>query len=482
MATATTAMRAKLGESLNSIHKLNRGPEQTTDQSSSRASTPSLEAFRSYTAGYAEVFQGRFLAAIPLLERATELDPNFARAYNFLAIASYNLGDMKRSSEYGRKAFALIDHASEYERQYIAGGYYYDGTGELDKAIDALRSGSRNYPRDSGFHIELSTVYMDLGQFEQALEEAREAARLQPRNEAPYRWQLSAYMRMDRLREAAELVKEARVQGFDGARLHWRFLEIAFIEGDKSAAEKEIQWYAGRPEEYLSFGLQAARADSLGQRRKARDLYRRASETALRRDLSGAAADFSASDALADALAGNCPIVRHLGHPPLASALCGDPARAERGAADPSRLFPHGTLWNAVRLPSIRAAIALELDHPAKAIELLAPAVPFGRAYTEVPYLRGLAFLRLRKGVEAAAEFQQILDHKGSNWGQYHSLSYLGLARGSALAGDTTKARKAYEEFFAVWKDADPDIPILIRARQDYAKLPSAKAVHADGS
>jgi Tfp pilus assembly protein PilF len=461
--TAATAMRAKLGESLSSIEKLNRPLQQVT--------TPSLEALQNYTAARAELDQGQFLAAVPLLERATALDPNFARAYSLLASASYSAGDVARTCEYDRKAFALIDRVSDYERNFIAAGYYQDCTGELDKAIDALRLGSRNYPREWASHNDLSDVYIVVGQFEEALKEAQEAVRLQPRAEPPYRHELSAYLGLDRYGEIKELVERARAQGFDGPRFHWRLLEIAFAESDQPAADREIQWYAGKPAEYISLGLQAKQADSLGQRRKARDLYARASETALRRALPSVASDFSTSDALADALTGNCQTAHRLGRPSLALALCGDTAQAEKFAADTSKRLPNGTLWNSVQLPTIRAGIELKRVQPAKVVTLLAPALPFERAYAEAPYLRGLAFLRLHKGADAAAEFQKILDHKGANWGLYYSLSYLSLARASAVAGDKAKAGKAFQDFFALWKDADSDIPILKEAKADYAKL-----------
>ena len=193
-----------------------------------------------------------------------------------------------------------------------------------------------------------------------------------------------------------------------------------------------------------------------------------------------AAAEFEEADARADALSGNCQTVRRLGRPALALAMCGDAAQAEKLAGETSKLFPNGTLWNAVQLPAIRAAIALKRDQPAKAVELLASASPYERAYPEAVYLRGLAYLGLREGAEAAAEFEKILDHKGANWGsawqhpywgQFYSLSYLGLARGSALAGDPAKAGKAYQDFLTLWKDADPDIPILKEAKAEYAKL-----------
>ena len=352
--------------------------------------------------------------------------------------------------------------------------------GQSDKAIDAYRLGIQNYPRFWGFHNDLSVEYIDLGQFEEGLKEGQEATRLEANVEPPYRRQLDAYMCLDRLAEAKQLAEKLRAQGLGGARIHQRFLEIAYVEGDDAAAAREIQWFAGKPAEYLSFGLQAANQNALGQRRESSKLYQRAAETALRHGLRNAAAEFEEADARADALSGNCQTVRRLGRPALALAMCGDAAQAEKLAGETSKLFPNGTLWNAVQLPAIRAAIALKRDQPAKAVELLASASPYERAYPEAVYLRGLAYLGLREGAEAAAEFEKILDHKGANWGsawqhpywgQFYSLSYLGLARASALAGDTAKAGKTFQDFFALWKDADPDIPILIAAKSEYAKL-----------
>jgi len=471
LGTAATAMRAKLGESLNSIQKLNRPLEQAT--------TPSLEALQNYTAGYSEMGQGQFLAAVPSFERAVALDPNFAMAYLFLGIAFNNAGDIERSREYTRKAFGLIDRVSEFERDLITTDYYsYDG--QSDKAIDAYRLGIQNYPRFWGFHNNLSVEYIDQGQFEEGLKEGQEATGLEANVEPPYRRLLDAYMCLDRIAEAKHLAEKLRAQGLGGARIHQRFLEMAYVEGDDAAAAREIQWFAGKPAEYLSFGLQAANQNAVGHRRESSKLYRRAAETALRLELRNAAAEFEEADARADALSGNCQTVRRLGRPALALAMCGDAAQAEKLAGETSKLFPNGTLWNAVQLPAIRAAIALKRGQPAKAVELLASASPYERAYPEAVYLRGLAYLGLREGAEAAAEFEKILDHKGANWGsawqhpywgQFYSLSWLGLARGSALAGDPAKAEKAYQDFFTLWKDADPDIPILKQAKAEYAKL-----------
>jgi len=470
--TAATAMRAKLGESRSSIQKLSLPLEQVT--------TSSLEALQSYTAGLSVLGQGQFLAAVPLFERATALDPNFAMGYTYTAVAYNNAGDVERMLEYDRKAFALINRVSERERDLIT-SVYYGSTGELDKEIDAARLGIQNYPRDWGFHNNLSGMYIDQGKFEEGLKEGQEAVRLQPDVEPPYRRLLDAYICLDRLPEARQVEEKLRAKQLGGARIHQRFLEIAYVEDDPAAAAREIQWYAGKPVEYLSFGLQAANLNVAGRRRESSKLYQRAADTALRNGLRNAAAGFEEADARADALSGNCATVRQLGRPALALAMCGATAQAEKLAAETSKLFPNGTIWNAVQLPEIRAAIEIQRDQPAKAVELLASASPYERAYPEAVYLRGLAYLRLHKGAEAAAEFQKILDHKGAswgstwlypNWGLYYSISYLGLARGSALAGDTAKARLAFQRFFELWKGADSDIPLLQQAKAEYAHLP----------
>ena len=469
--TAATAMRARLGESRSSIQKLNRPLEQAT--------TSSLEALQNYTAGFDEVNRGRFLAARPLLERAVSLDPNFAIAYNLLATAYRNAGDSEREAEYRRKAFAVMDHVSEYERNNIAAGYY-ESTGELDKAIDACRLGTANYPRAWGFHNVLGMIQIDLGQFEEGLKEGQAAARLQPNAEPPYRRILDAYMCLDRLDEAKKVAENMRKQGIDGARIHERFLRMAYIEGDQPAVARETQWYAGKPEEYIALGSQAENRDAFGRRAESGKLYKRAAEAALRQGLPDVAAAFDEADARADAVSGTCRTVRRLGRPAIALAICGDAAQAENLAGETSRRYPNGALWNMVRLPEIRAAIAFQRGEAARAVELLASASPYDRAYPPAVYLRGLAYLRLRKSVEAVGEFRKILDHKGAswgrarfnpNWGLYYSISYLGLARGFALAGDTAKARKVFQDFFELWKDADPDLPILRQAKAEYAGL-----------
>jgi tetratricopeptide (TPR) repeat protein len=474
LGTAATAMRGKLGESLSSIEKLNRPLEQK------EATTASLEALQNYAAALAVMDQGQFLASVPLLERATTIDPNFAIAYEYLGIAYEQAGDLARKREYEKKAFGLIDRVSEYERDFIAGSYY-ENTGELDKALDFYRSGIRNYPRYWGFHNQLSMDYIDMGQYEEGLQEGLVETGLEPNVEPPYRRQLDAYMCLDRLAEAKQVRQKLRQSGLGGARIHQRFLELAYIDGDEAEIDRETQWFAGKPDEYLSLGLHAAYRNVLGQRSESHKLFQRAAEAARREGFRDVASDFEEADAQADALSGKCLTARRLGRPALALAMCGDASGAERLAAETTKLFPNGMLWNAVQLPAIRAAIALKRDQPAKSLELLASASPYERALLEAVYLRGLAYLRLNRGAEAASEFQKIADHKGVNWGsgwrhpywgQFYSLSQLGVARGYALTGDTAKAKKAFQDFFELWKHADPDIPILQQVKTEYLKLP----------
>jgi eukaryotic-like serine/threonine-protein kinase len=467
-----TSVRSKLGESLNSIQRLNRPLEQAT--------TPSLEALQSYTEGLSVMKRGQFRASIPLLDRAIAIDPKFTMAYYLLGIAYEQTGDLERSAEYAKQAFSMIDRVSETERTEIT-AYYYRATGELDREIDAYQLAVRNnYPRSWGFHTQLGLTYIDLGQFEEGLKEGLEAARLEPSVEPPYRRELDALLCLDRMSEANEVEARVRALGIDGSRIHQRFLEMGYVEDDKAAIAREVQWFSGKPEEYLSFGLQAADLNVHGRRRESHELYRRAAEAALHLGLRFVADEFEEADARADALSGNCQTVRRLGRPALALAICGEAPRAEKLTAGTSKIFPNGTIWNAVQLPEIRAATALHRDEPGKSVELLASASPYERAYPDAVYVRGLAYLSMHKGVDAAAEFQKIVDHKGANWGatwvhpnwgQYYSLSYLGMARGFALAGDRAKAKNAFENFFALWKDADPDIPILKQAKIEYAKL-----------
>jgi tetratricopeptide (TPR) repeat protein len=414
-----------------------------------------------------------------LFQRAIAIDPNFAQAHYLLGVAYEQAGDMERSAECAKRAFSLVDHVSDPERTEIT-AYHYRATGELDKEVDAYQLAVRNYLHRWGSHNQLSVIYIDEGQFEEGLEEGQQAGQLEPDVEPPYRRQLDAYICLDRFPEARQLAEKVRALRIDGSRIHQRYLELAYIEGDQADISREIQWFAGKPEEYLSLGLQAANLNLHGRRRESHALYQRAADAALHQGFKYVADEYEQADARADALSGDCQTVRRLRRPALALAICGETAEAEKLAAGTSKTFPEGTIWNAVQLPEIQAMMALHRDDPTKSVELMKSASPYERAYPDAIYVRGLAYLKLHRGSEAAAEFKKIVDHKGANWGatwvhpnwgQYYSLAYLGMARGFALAGDSAKAGKAYQEFFDLWKDADPNIPALKQAKVEYAGL-----------
>jgi tetratricopeptide (TPR) repeat protein len=461
--SVAAAMRAKLGESLASIEKLSRPLDRFT--------TSSLEALQTYARGYELAGAGQFLAAIPLFERAIELDPDFAMAYQTLAIMYSNAGERLRSNEYQRRAFALSDRLTEFERLHVRARYHFFVTGELEKAVDAYQLFIRTYPRYWGAPGELSALYWRAGELQKSLDASSEAVRLEPRVFAPYNNQAIAYTRLGRLAEAKAALKRAQTQKFDTARLHQRLMEIAYLEGDQAAAMKEAEWFAGRQEEYAGLGTEAWNEDALGRRGRARELYRKAAQMARRRGLLESAAQFDEADALADALTGHCATADRVGGPALALALCGRAARSEKLVERTSQMFPHATIWNAAELPAIRAAGALHANDPARALSLLTPARAYDPARSEVPYLRSVAHLRLGQFADAAEGFQKILSNKGAHWGLIYALSYPGLARAALGAGDIHSARQTHRDFLAFWATADRDSPVLAAAHRELTGL-----------
>lgn len=466
LTTIASNFRTRVGESLATIREHNTPLEEAT--------TASLDALQNYSAGMVIMGPGHFRAAIPLFDRAIAIDPKFAMAYYLRGVAYEQAGDMERSAQDATRAFSQVDRVSETERTSIT-AYYYRFTGELDKEIDAWQLSARNYPRNWSRHNQLSVTYIDMGQFEEGLKEGEESARLEPHVEPPWRRQLDALMCLDRLPEAEAVAAKVRALGIDGSRIPQRYLESAYLEDDPAAVAREVQWFAGKPEEYLSLGLQAAWLNMHGQRRESSEKYQRAAETARRQGFQYVADDFEEADARADALAGDCRRARRLGRPALALAMCGEMVEAKKLAAENSKLFPNGTIWNAVQLPEIEA-----MDELDKGIELMATASPYERAYPDAVYVRGLVYLEMKRGAEAVAEFRKIAEHEGTSWGatwvhpywgQYYALSYLGMARGYVLAGEGAQARDAYEKFFGLWKSADADLPLGRQARAEYAKL-----------
>jgi DNA-binding winged helix-turn-helix (wHTH) protein/tetratricopeptide (TPR) repeat protein len=466
LANAAQGMRARLGESLSSIQKL-APPEFGV-------TTSSLEAFQAYTQGQNLFQQSRNVEAIPLLRKATELDPNFALAWLWLASASLNTGangNRTLSQEYADHARALRDRVSEYERLWLSSS---QNTGQLESAIEENELWKHTFPRDSVPFTMLGLTHEKMGDFEEALRNDLEAYRLAPRRTLNVSSIIVQYTRLDRFEEAKDAAWKQLGHDFDNPLIHRALLKIAWMENDQDAAAKQIQWFTGTAEEQIGLEDQAAYARMLGRLRLSRELLERAADLAQKRNAADVAARLLAPNADGEALLGNCAAARKS---PASSAvtlaLCGDASmmqHAEVDAEETSRVRPRDTLWNGVRLPLIRAAMEYRRGHPAKAIDFLR-SVKYERAYPFATYLRGLAYLKSRQGTEAAAEFQKIVDHKGANWGPLYALSYVGLARATALHGDNAHARKSFEEFLSLWKDADPDVPILTQVRNEYARL-----------
>jgi len=476
---AASSLRSKLGESLASIQEYDRPLDEAT--------TSSLEALKAYSAGKAEAYRGVDIAAMPFLERAIELDPNFAMAYRHLAIMYGNTGERQRAMEYASKAFELWDRVSERERFAIL-QMKHNYEGDLQESFRINQQYKAAYPHDFSPFNQMGNHYSRLGQFDKAAEEYREAVRLNPEG-AVFRSNLAiAYQNLSRFDETKAVIEEAKARSQDRESFYITLYETAFIQGDTTAMQRQVEGIRGKPQEYRMLSTQAGAAAVLGKRQQARELYSRSIELAQARNFREDAAEYAALEALGEAQFGNTAaaragVERALGITRSSDALqSGAIALALAGAAAPAQAlieemrirFPRDSLMKDVYIPAALAAIELQRGNPAEAVQLLNAAAPYepGDASITAMYVRGTAYLRAMDGSNAAVEFQKIIDHRGvrPNSPRY-ALAHLGLGRAWTVAGDTAKARRAYQDFLALWKDADPDIPILIEAKQEYSKL-----------
>jgi eukaryotic-like serine/threonine-protein kinase len=484
--TAARHIRGKLGEALATVQKFDTPVEQAT--------TPSLEALKAYSLGLKTWNMKGETVALPLFKRAVELDPQFAIAYARLGSAYRNLDELTLSAENMRKAFALREKVSERERLYIEVRYYRIVTGEFEKWAQVCELWKQTYPRDRVPYNDLGHVYSAFGQYDKSVEEAREALRLEPNTQANYSNLARYYLGLNRLDEAEAVLKNAQERKLEGRDLLWIRYEVAFVKGDEGEMKRLVEQAAGkRGIEALLLDFQADTETYHGRLAKARELRRRAVDLAKDNDATEAAAIYLADASLEEAYSGETKQARSdadealrlasnravLGDAALALALVGDTTRAEKLADEFNQSFPLDTRVQRYWLPTIRAVLALEGQKADKAIDALQVATPYelgplgGLTGCLCPaYARGQAYLMLHNGSAAAAEFQKIIDHRGivTNF-SLGALAHLGLARAYALKGDTNKARAAYQDFLALWKDADPDIPILKQAKAEYAKL-----------
>ncbi len=480
---AAAKVRVKLGESLASVQKYDAPAENVT--------TPSLEALQAYSLGYqTEIVKRDNAAAVPFFQRAVSLDPNFAMAYARLATNYRNLGETARAAENTRKAYELRERVSEREKFYIASHYEQFVTGNLEAARKAYELWVQTYPRDATPTANLGAIYEFLGDYDKALAANQEVLKLSP-DGVNYTNLVNTYLLVDRLDEARATAQEAQAHNLDNPANHLQLYFINFLQHDAAGMEREAAALMGKPGfEDVILDTESDTAAYAGQFSKARELTRRASESAQRADEKETAANYEAEAAWREALVGNMSLAKQQAQAALALSngkdveaiaafalgLAGDAAQATRLAADLAKRFPEDTIVQSNYLPTIRAVAALQGGSASKAIEALLPAAPYelglgGQALYPV-YLRGEAYLAARQGSAAVAEFQKILDHSGVVANEpIGALAHLGLGRAYALQGDGAKARAAYQDFLALWKDADPDVPLLKQAKSEYAKL-----------
>jgi serine/threonine protein kinase/tetratricopeptide (TPR) repeat protein len=496
---AAAKLRSELGESLASVQKFDVPLEEAT--------TSSLEALKAYSLGQKAQHEKGSAAALPYYQRAVQLDPNFARGYAGVGNAYYNLVELERASEYFTKAFELREHASERERLAIAARYYLSVTGERDKAAKVYQELIENYPRDYAPHNNLGIVYTALAQFEKSVDAYRQSIRINPDASAAYGNLANSQLALKQFEEARQTIQQAQARKLDDITFRNALYALAFLKSDSSAMAEQQKWFAGQPD-YENFGL-SLESDTeayAGHLSKARELTKRSVDSAIHADSKETGAIWQENAALREAAFGNAteakqaaanglkltPTSQSVGaEAALAYAMAGDTSRAESMAQDLNKRFPLDTQLQSLWLSTIRAQVSLDRKNPTSAIESLQTALPIELgpiAFTAnlsclyPTYIRGEAFLAAGQGKPAAAEFQKILDHSGIVWNCWTgSLAHLGLARAYTLDAKSshgadadmarTRSLAAYKDFLALWKDADPNIPILKQAKTEYAKL-----------
>ena len=499
---AATKLRGELGESLATVQKFDVPLEQAT--------TSSLEALKAYSLGQRAAHEKGAAESLPYVQRAIELDPNFAMGYAAVGIHYYNLGEPARAGEYLGKAFQLREHASERERMAITANYYSSVTGELDKAARTYQERIESYPRDVAAYNNLGIVFAAQGQYEKAVEITRQGIRVAPEEGTLYENLTDYDLALQRFGEAGQIIHEARARKPDNYIFPAALYALAFLGADPTAMAQQEQWFAGKPA-YENFGLALASDTEAyaGHLGKAQELTKRAVDSAVRADSKEAGAIWQAVAAQREAAYGMSAEARLLAvaalklapasqgaeaEAALAFALAGDGPRAESLVQDLGKRFPLDTQMQSLWLPAIRAQLALHRNDPAlalKGLQVALPPIEFGvlafaanlSASCLYPtYIRGQAYLASGQGAAAAAEFQKILDHSGIVWNCWTgTLAHLGSARANALQSRNSqgvdadaarvRALAAYKDFLTLWKDADPNIPILKQAKAEYAKL-----------
>jgi eukaryotic-like serine/threonine-protein kinase len=481
---AASNLRQKMGESLASVQQFATPLEQAT--------TSSLEALQAYSLGFAEHQKTSDTAAIPHLKRAVELDPNFALAYAVLGVSYYNTTQLKQGGEALKKAYELQDRASQREKFYIMGHYYDLFILDPDKALAAYDQWRQTYPRDTSPLDNSALLYGLIGQPQKGLDAASQAMRLDGKDAYALANTAGAYEALNRFDEAKSVAEQAVAEKLDGSGIHLTLADIAFIRGDESGYDHEVARSAGTPDESFMLLFKGFGQGALGKVRASRETLLKARSEMAQAELSDFAAVVFALEAQQDIALGypseaRAKLAQALemskdvtvrSTASVGLALLGDAVKSKATIDDLSREFPQNRWLQLTTAPLAQAVTALQRNQPDETIRVLEALRPYEMGTgpnglgADVNYFRGLAYLSQHDGVKAAAEFQWILDHQGVNpWGYEYNLAHLNLGRAYALQGDKAKARTAYQDFLAVWKDADPDVPVFVQARAEYSKL-----------
>ena len=488
---AASEIRNKLGESLSTVRKFNTSLEQAT--------TPSLDALKAFSSGRRVLSTTGSLTAIPFFNHAIELDPNFALAYAMLGRMYGDIGESGMAADYSRKAYELRDRTSEAEKYLITASFHATVTGNMERGEQTCELWKDAYPRSEIPLTFLSGIFLPvLGQFDKAAKYATDALQLNPDFPISYDILVYSYIALNQLDEAKATYRQAVERKFDSASfLHIAPYQIAFLQNDVGEMAKQVAWSAGKsPAEDELLALEADTAAYSGRLGNAREFSHLAMDSAERAQEKEVAATYSALSGLREALFGNASNAGRLATSALgrsagrdarygvalALAYAGDHKRAEALTDDLGKRFPEDTIVQFNYLPTLHAKVALSRGNASEAIDSLRRATSYELGQTTAStygwtallpvFVRGEAYLAAHRGSDAAAEFQKILDHRGIVVNEpIGALAHLQLGRAYALQGDTAKSRTAYQDFLKLWKDADPDIPILIAAKAEYAKL-----------
>ena len=482
LGTAASSLREKLGESLSSIQKYDVPVEQAT--------TSSLEALKAFTMGNEERAKGKPLESLALYQRAISLDPNFAMAHARIGVFYGNTGQMEKAKEYVQKAYELKDRVSERERLYISEKYYGYMTGEMPKVIEVLEATARLYPQDYVPHNNLAFQYLLLGRFEDARKEAQAAARLSPSTISALENLTGAFLALGRFEEAQQIADQIRAVHPESAG-EFHYVTFAFLRNDWATINATVESVRGKPQEPDLLSVVAQAYFTLGQVSKGEEMSRRATALFMKDKRTENVAGSLLSLAGDQSLLGKCQEAKQnataalaqtrgrtvLGNAALTFAVCGDITQAQLLLDEMGKNYPLDTALSSLAAPLVRAVIERSRGNYEEAIKLLETVRTYDMSFiigSSNNYQRGYLYLDLKKGAEARREFQTILDKRGCDiFSPARSLAYLGLARAAAMSGDVAASRKAYQDFFALWKDADPNLAQLAEARKEYEKLTS---------